>query len=479
MAGYYKPKLHEALKRVAQDALAQFKEQDGRPFPNILTDFAGWTRQYQDYFTMATKVLWQRPPGRGMRGVLEVLDSMRILQNTIKEDPELDIRLDNLVGCVFRYGRRDLYFVVEFNLLRPLIGEHQSYEFDDASFDNLYATIEHELFRKTYECVALTPIIGVEIPVPIELSAGLMFRRMDDEEIGVCISANAIPMELGSSAAQMLVLPRCQCAVVHEIAVPVEYGQPDLERSIPQFADTAEAADRVVMALRLLGGGSVSATRPVSFVRRTPLDLGFGHSFGRRPYSTVDLENPCTLSTDQCTLLAPLVDNLESPRIMNDGGMQVALRRLVSAGCRSLSEDSLIDLMIAAESIFGADTEISFQIALRAAVLLKNETTITVTPSAIQKFFRSAYSLRSILVHGSEPARRKEFRNGFPKLDGSRVHVVAPIVEELETLMRHAMQMIIRDRMSDSARELDDWPARISELLDTGHNQITPSSHAP
>lgn len=77
--------------------------------------------------------------------------------------------------------------------------------------------------------------------------------------------------------------------------------------------------------------------------------------------------------------------------------LRLTLSRYNSAIGRGSSDDKIIDLCIALESIFQAQTEISFQFALYNSILSESDTQKRL---AIFKNLKTLYSERSKLVHG-------------------------------------------------------------------------------
>jgi hypothetical protein len=81
-----------------------------------------------------------------------------------------------------------------------------------------------------------------------------------------------------------------------------------------------------------------------------------------------------------------------------------AARRFYYAGTRHNFEDALVDLMIAAESLYldGQDkAELSYRLSLNAALW---ESSDPGRRNEVFRLFRKAYSLRSKIVHGAKPA---------------------------------------------------------------------------
>jgi len=134
-------------------------------------------------------------------------------------------------------------------------------------------------------------------------------------------------------------------------------------------------------------------------------------SFDRFEFDSADLDRLRTL--------------FATAKQLRDSGpshLLVALRRFYTAQFRSDRQDKLIDLVIAAEAMFlnDADGELSFRLATRAAIFLRDN-----KPSRTDVFqkCRKAYKTRNAIVHGS-------------RIDAAAVFESA---RDMEELMREAI----------------------------------------
>ena len=115
----------------------------------------------------------------------------------------------------------------------------------------------------------------------------------------------------------------------------------------------------------------------------------------------------------------------------------IAQRRLTRAMEDELDEDRLLDVMIAAEAIFGdkeSKAEIKFKFALRSAyILAPNDPGLR---RSIFEDMKSAYDVRSDIVHGSKPKENKH------KIGGQPVPVSA-FVQAIEGYIRAALRILV------------------------------------
>jgi hypothetical protein len=96
--------------------------------------------------------------------------------------------------------------------------------------------------------------------------------------------------------------------------------------------------------------------------------------------------------------------------------LNIALRRF-NAAYHGNIEDRLIDHMIALESLYlGKDQELKYRLAIRAAYLLGTDKTRKIIFNEI----KSAYDLRSTIVHGNKQIAESEIEN---VVDGTQEYV--------------------------------------------------------
>jgi len=136
------------------------------------------------------------------------------------------------------------------------------------------------------------------------------------------------------------------------------------------------------------------------------------------------------------------------------------LRRFTFAAERALPEDKIVDLVIAAESLFLGDIkpsdrgELRFRLSTRVALLL-GET--VAERKQIFAFMRRAYDARSGLAHGGS-AGEKNLR----AVDGKPVSA-AEFASALEDVIRRALQLAVQ-RLAGREGFPPDWEDLMFEL---------------
>ena len=149
---------------------------------------------------------------------------------------------------------------------------------------------------------------------------------------------------------------------------------------------------------------------------------------------------------------------LEFKVARRDRVVESGLRRFGYARERALAEDEIVDLMIAAESLFLSEMntrgrgELRFRLAARAASLLGSTVDERLS---VWRFMRGAYDARSVIVHGGTPAEKD-----LHDLQGKRVRIDL-YADELEDVLRRALQTAIRQLARGGTFPLD-WEALMS-----------------
>jgi hypothetical protein len=121
--------------------------------------------------------------------------------------------------------------------------------------------------------------------------------------------------------------------------------------------------------------------------------------------------------------------------VQNEGSLQTALRRLGYSWDRSLAQDRIIDLMIAAEAWFVAvgHDELRYRLALNGAYWMRD----TRPKHRTFTFLRHAYDVRSSIVHGSAPYARDMVAETKEQLDEEA------FVEALRSFMRDSLRLAV------------------------------------
>ncbi|WP_131831959.1 HEPN domain-containing protein [Mycobacteroides abscessus] len=130
----------------------------------------------------------------------------------------------------------------------------------------------------------------------------------------------------------------------------------------------------------------------------------------------------------------------------------IAIDRLLSAAVRHYPADSIVDLAISAESLFGPKQpgEATHKISLNAALFLADDKN---KASDLRKFFKNVYSVRSGIVHGGNRGESTQ----YGKLIEMR--------QQLSTWMKRAIGEAIEELIENP--EALDWEQRLDRHIDS------------
>lgn len=264
---------------------------------------------------------------------------------------------------------------------------------DVRRFETLYAGWEQSLRQPRPAMEAWIPLYGIALEsvqsLPID-EFTLLFCPTDSDRLWLAYHYPADTMFTGSRA-----VPRDLASLVF---AKRSYPTADLSTAF----DIA-AIDRILAAVRLVVGGSlryreVCALAPPGhycppgytgrmFAPPHPLDLGPGHT-AINPWNHAEI--------------AHYYRGLD--RVQND--YPVAYRRYQATGERLISEDRVVDAVVGLESLLlpdGGQNELSYRMALRGAYVLGRS---AAKREEYFQRFKTAYNLRSNIVHGSDRSRR-------------------------------------------------------------------------
>jgi hypothetical protein len=134
--------------------------------------------------------------------------------------------------------------------------------------------------------------------------------------------------------------------------------------------------------------------------------------------------------------------------------LDAAMRRFSYAGDRHRPDDRLVDLVIAAETLFLGDAgnphergELRYRFSLRAAFFLEEA---GLARRVLFRFMRNGYDARSAIVHGGEPDPALLMGN-----DGARISLME-YADAMEDVLRRALREAV-DGAQDGDGSLVDW----------------------
>jgi hypothetical protein len=215
-----------------------------------------------------------------------------------------------------------------------------------------------------------------------------------------------------------------------------------------------------ITSLRLLKGGRVDVSQWTLFEPLYWLDRGTFHGMGDiGGYSL--LSNGYALDRDEEARLRSIIMMLTQSKPFFTGSLGVALRRFNSANYRLKDEDRLLDLIIAMEALLlrGAEqNELGYRLALRGAALFSENG----TRKEVFTNLKSAYDLRSLIVHGEREARIHRLLKRLKNKSGADVSL-----NEFTELIEDTTRTLIRDyaRLRKTVASDEELIAKLDEKI--------------
>ena len=285
---------------------------------------------------------------------------------------------------------------------------------------------------------------------PVELGDGLVLQRMSDSQISMAINSLAVPRGDGSGVNSAIVSRFDQWALMRLREYPVRVGYRSDAEAIAAGGAMApnldEPAERLVAALRVVCGGSVVTTRTIYAQADDEFPFVPSYSVALNAFTGADKERPSVLSSDVVGQLRATYAALSRPDVIADRSTQLAVRRLVYSGARSVEGDRLIDLMTAAEALFSkrvnqSSSSKSDKIAAGAEALLAGDPELHATSDQLSRFMVTMYRARNAEIHG----------DGVPyanlhTLSGRPTTALADVLPDAERVLRRAILVVLDGR---------------------------------
>lgn len=442
----------QAMREYVQAAIRLLADVCPEGPSRILVGLDEWKRDSDNVFRLRDREepFWEQC----IRAHLDQLHSLgeyHHLVATVRAIPHIAQQLENLVGTGLGSSRFEIDHVTDHLVWRlPRITE--GLRFDEAQFTQLFNTFEVDLQRASFPFVLLAPLLGLKIEsAPIRLTSDIEIDQMTDDEIIRCLSMGWLQAGYGM---QRIADIKEAAAVrvryhLEKRVGPTDRPQIDEALKVKQIAN--ERAMGVLHAIRVFKEGRVSIPGLLQFSPHWPLE-----SRTRFQYLNPGLMpqfNKYDLARNEVDEFSAFWKRFQDATAK--GALANAIRRFSYANERDREDDRLVDLMIAAESLFLADAgapqergELRYRLALRAAFFIDSP---EYSRRAIFKHMRRAYDARSAIVHGG----------GEPGTELLKSPTDAPLrlqdfVKVTERLVRIALKKRI-DMAETTGSPLIDW----------------------
>lgn len=461
--------LRESLRLFVNDVLGYLRANCQPPVFGAMGPHA-WVRSQQELFRYERPAIWLRcSSADGVRAAIRDLASYTALDAAMRDDPWIARHLDGvLVGTPLYRSRVDLDTVIEVTIIEPLIRHAGTYDFDEDRYTSLAEPFLSALAAPTVTVRRIVPLQGfIGWPNPLGLHDGAVVRLLSDDEISALTAYGTLPMvvQLGS----LRVTRSDQWCVSEDWILPKQFGAIDSFHVVPPAPETNEAADRFVIACRLIAPGPIARGSLSTVHDLQPFGMGMGTTTELRALQRpLPHRDPVILDGARLASVLQVYSQLRAQQVLSAKPLQLALRRFADAALRVVDEDMVLDLMIAAEALFLPDTgkdrgELGYRLALRAALFVPEAAG---TATQVRSFMKRAYDARSRIVHG----------NSLPELrslDGS-VALLPLFVTQLEQVLRLSLLKAVRHAASSGV--MSSWKSLEDRLIDNGSPPAESSS---
>lgn len=439
--------LHKAAHDLVATVLAELAAMGDEPRFVLQRDHRSWKRCQQEMFLVEERELWSQPAVLSSRDWWYRFPGYEALRGVIQNHELLRTRVDTLVGFPSSLVSRQLDVVVAQYLLTPVVEAARAYRLDLDAFEGAYAAVEAGLFAETVRLVEYVPLLGFDMShslAGVGLPDGLRIRPMSDVELSEAVRVMGIPIGQFTSTNSLILSRLHQNALVLERDLPVHSGyqqHPDAWAPSPFDA----VSSRMLLALRIVCGGSVTYGRPMAMQSQEDFDpQRYASSMLTEVQHPAEGRPTLLVETDKVKELHEVYALLGEPRVQSKRFLRNALHRLVMAGGRTRPEDRLIDLCITAEALFvhhsGLPLGHGKQVHLIAGAksLLAGDPELSAEGEYIEELIRCAYRRRNTEVHGDVAGT-----GVFRRLDGTTTSDLHALVDDLERLLRRAARLFL------------------------------------
>lgn len=294
------------------------------------------------------------------------------------------------------------------------------------------------------------PLLGVSVTDgPHSLSDGVVIRTADEQFKQALWATHGPGASYGETLADRDALTVAGIEAVLETAISAER-----DGWLP-YAEADKLINPVITAMRIYGARHLTSL--VQWMRG-PQEI---EGLSKAPVSSVRVARGAR-QTPPSEMLA--IDPDRAPEVRDwiehyqkrtpDDALGFAIQRFDLCDERQSDDDRLVDAWIALESLLSlkGQTEISYRIALRLATLLGGSAS---ERKETRDLAKASYNLRSDIVHGTPPAKRKTKRP------------VHEIVRETEDLLRKTLRLWILEAYKTPKDVIDRLDDRLVEGMPT------------
>jgi hypothetical protein len=294
--------------------------------------------------------------------------------------------------------------------LPQLLGIHNEIcEFNEAFFEEGYSKLEETFYSDEISFEVIAPLQGPKFNELIKLEDNLEICLVNVKDLTPIIDNDSIKRK---DKVNLLDLETCW-AIRTSYRLPkiLGHNEDDREKRYEQDKEneekreyTNEIVEQVVIALRLYSyyTDRFSDIYPATILHRAR-SLLFPQKKTFRIRYFPDFSFTWNYNSEFTKTFQKFWYSFRAKSVIERKFIGVAARRFSFAHERYNSQDKIVDLLIAAEALFLCDQggigELRYRLSLRAAFFLTDDSQ---TRKRIFADFKTAYDLRSKIVHGSE-----------------------------------------------------------------------------
>lgn len=374
--------------------------------------------------------------GSRLKSDLSELPEYAACLKELNDDPVISRQLDVYVGSQ-RAGAPTWSGESMMKYLYPLGKGPDQYTFDPERFDREYLIFEETFYSDRLHFMAIAPLQGVIMADRVvRLSDKLEIKRLDKEEMESFRTPQSNWNEEWSGVRAKYELPKIVGSKKEHLLSEMEK-----ERIIKEEANAR--IEEVINALRLYGLFDVYHS---GIFHLSPKWLSISnHVVSNRMFGSgiVNYEFGSERDVREFPMLWA---KLQKPKVRKE--LDTALRRFSYSCVRHDNEDKIIDLMIAAETLFlhgKNEGEKGFRLALRAAYFLGKD---SASRKQVYDRMRKAYGLRSKLVHGGSDPSLRQFKVEITEKD--------KLIEETGSDLWNALHKAVNILSAPEGTALDD-----------------------
>lgn len=360
-------------------------------------------------------------------------------------------------SLVYKSEEDQIYLALQDELLTYLVEKTQAFDVNLEVFAERYGKFEEAFAHPVVSQRFYISLRNSYLPRPLELNSHTSVRELTEEELSNGINCGVIRLRSAQGYGDAYVPHEDQFAICFRKDLHVTedlLSNPNFKQIVDAAVKTKlprQLARRFVISHNLYSEES-SAEIGGIWTETTVNLYGF--------LRMIELDNSHWESSRRRRLIADEEDTVEIGRLFRGisrkriwDRLGVALARFSAAASRLSDGEAIVDLAIAAESLFGSSYpgEATHKISLNAALFLG---TPEMPSSEIRAFFRSIYGARSAVVHGVAIS------------DDDRKSLATKQTRYLlERVMRMALKKAISE-LSDNPSALS-WDKRLDEAIDS------------